>query len=367
MRSFLRVAFVHDWLDTYRGGEKVLESLLTLYPDAPIFTLFYDPKKLPESITSRKVVCPQGMNRFRKVRKALLPLFPAAAESFPLWDYDLVISSSSCVAKGVIPAPHAKHLCYIHSPMRYIWDQKDEYLGGVLKVPVLNLVVGQILKNLRIWDANSSVRVDKFIANSSFVRSRVKRYYGHEASVIHPPIDLERFQQDKVNSSNGGYYVACGAFVGYKRFDLAIKACEAEGKKLIVAGSGPMEQKLRSLAGVNTVFEIAPNEERWVELLQNAEALLFPGIEDFGMIPIEAMASGTPVLAFNKGGAVDYIKPGVNGEFFEAQDVDSLRKAIQNFDSSKYSREDIRQFTDQFSHDSFLGQIKAEIDKLIGE
>ncbi|RYZ83435.1 MAG: hypothetical protein EOP04_19960 [Proteobacteria bacterium] len=225
----MRVAYVHDWLVTYRGGEKVLEALLELYPDAPIYTLFYSPAQMPASIQQRVVNVPKWLNRLKPLRKALLPILPAAIEALPLEDYDLVISTSSCVAKGVMIGPYAKHLCYIHSPMRYIWDQRQHYLNRERSFSPKEFLIHLLSQRLRIWDVSSNNQVDSFIANSSFVAKRIERYYARKAKVIHPPVDLERFFPTGNKGQKGDYFLAAGAFVSYKRFDLAIKACEELG------------------------------------------------------------------------------------------------------------------------------------------
>ncbi len=361
----LRVALVHDWLVTYRGGERVLESIAKLFPEAPIYTLFYDERAMPDFFQKRTIKFSKTLNFFKPLRKLLLPWLPAMIESLPLEHYDLIISTSSCVAKGVLPGPHAKHLCYIHSPMRYVWDQRSEYFRGVSALPVAKLAIDIASTSLRQWDVSSCQRVDQFIANSHFVASRVRRYYGRSAKVIHPPIDLERFVPLAADNNKNDFYLAAGAFVSYKRFDLAIKACEALGKKLIVAGSGPMESKLRALAGKYTSFEIQPDPQRWRELLQQAKALIFPGVEDFGMVPIEAMACGTPVIALKKGGALDYIIEGQTGAFFEEPSQESLSQVIGAFDPTNYNQESLHRFAKKFATQQFEAAIAKEIREML--
>jgi glycosyltransferase involved in cell wall biosynthesis len=365
MTKTLQVALVHDWLVSYRGGEKVLECIAKMYPDAPIYTLFYKPEAMPDFFKQRTVKVNKAINLLSPIRKLLLPWMPSMIEALPLESYDLIISTSSCVAKGAIPGPQGKHLCYIHSPMRYVWDQRAEYFHGLKILPGAALAIHLASKALRQWDVVSSQRVDRFVANSTFVAQRVRRYYGHTASVIHPPIDLERFCPLEPGQEKQDYFLAAGAFVSYKRFDLAIEACEALGKKLIVAGSGPMEKSLRRLNGRYTKFEIAPSSSRWVELLQNAQALIFPGVEDFGMVPVEALACGTPIIAFEKGGALDYVVPKRTGLFFGEQHVDSLVKVLSTFDPLQFSAEDLSVFAQTFSADRFVKAMKDEINLLL--
>ncbi|RYZ60334.1 MAG: glycosyltransferase family 4 protein [Proteobacteria bacterium] len=362
----MRVAYVHDWLVTYRGGEKVLEALLELYPEAPIYTLFYSPSMMPESIRKRTVYAPKWLNRLKVLRKALLPLLPAAIESLPLEDYDLVISTSSCVAKGVMVAPHAKHLCYIHSPMRYIWDQRQHYLDRKRSFSPKEFLIHLLSQRLRMWDVSSNNGVDQFIANSSFVAQRLSRYYARKSSVIHPPVELERFFRAEKGLSKGNYFLVAGAFVSYKRFDIAIAACEALGVTLKVVGSGPDEKRLRKLAGKNTEFVIQPNADEWVKLFQGAKALLFPQIEDFGITAIEALASGTPLIALKAGGALDFVEEGHTGLFFKEQTVDSIKAVIRDFDNNRFDANKLEAFAKKFSKKAFLENIRRELNALEG-
>lgn len=363
----MKVAIVHDWLVSYRGGEKVLEHICELYPNAPIYTLFYDKKKLPPSLTQRKIIYPKLLNRFRFIRKLLLPILPSVIEAFPLWDYDLIISTSSCVAKGAIGGPYTKHLSYIHSPMRYIWDQRDEYFHKLFKLPFLAEYLHYLLSQLRVWDVVSSARVDVLIANSSFVQKRISRYYQQNSSIIHPPIAFDLFNISSQHVGNE-YYLVAGAFVTYKRFDLAIKACQKLGKRLVVAGSGPCLRSLQQLATTSLVqFKVSPDASQWLDLLQNAKALIFPGVEDFGMVAIEAMACGTPVIAYKAGGALDYISPLHSGIFFTEPSETSLAAAISEFETLKFERLKVRTYAERFDKKHFLQKFKHHIDQLILE
>lgn len=359
----MRVAFVHDWLVTFRGGEKVLEALLNLYPDAPIYTMYYDRSKMPDSINSRKVYTSPILNKFKKLRKLCLPFFPRAIEAFDLSEYDLVISTSSCVAKGVITNKNAKHICYLHSPMRYIWDQQEEYLKGVAHIPFAEWAIKKLTPSLRKWDIASAQRVNRFICNSSFVAKRALDFYGLDSTVIHPPIDTKRFNPP--TSKSGGYLLCAGALVSYKRFDLAIQACEALNKKLIIAGSGPMESQLRAIAGDITQFIIYPDNETFDKLLAHADGLLFPGVEDFGMIAIESMASGTPVIAYRKGGATDFIEEGKTGQFFDDSTSESLIKCLEQFDPSKFDAAQLHKYAEEYCEEAFLQKIRYEISDVL--
>lgn len=357
------MAFIHDWLVTHRGGEKVLEALIGLYPDAPIYTMFYDPKNMPSSITNRQIVFPTGWNYLRKIRKALFPFYPAIIESFNLNDYDLIISTSSCAAKAVLPGVSGKHLCYIHSPMRYLWDQMDAYMAPISKIPLARSIINLMAPWLRLWDVSSCNRVDQFIANSHFVQQRIRRFYNRDSSVIHPPIALDYFKP--ASNPSRDYFLVAGAFVPYKRIDLAIQACEALGERLIVAGAGPMEKQLRKLSTNRTSWAINPNDNDFRHLLQNAKALIMPGIEDFGMTPVEAIACATPIIAYHRGGALDFVRPGITGVFFEKQEVSSLQSVLNEFNGSEFETAKLTWFANQFSLQSFLAKVQNEIALLM--
>ncbi len=363
----LRVALVHDWLVSYRGGEKVLQSFAKMFPKAPIYTLFYDPSALPSWFRERDIRVPPMLNQLRVVRKLLLPFLPSLIESINLEGYDLILSTSSCVAKGAIPPVLAKHVCYIHSPMRYIWDQRHEYFRSLNALPILPSIVNHLCSQLRMWDVLSASRVDTFVANSQFVRSRVERYYRRDASVVNPPVDLERFRQKKPNfKSKEDYFLVAGAFVPYKRFDLAIQAANALNQRLVVAGSGPSEKHLRSLAGPKTEFCIAPDDDAMVQLMRNAKALIYPGVEDFGITSIEALACGTPVLALRAGGALDVVRPERNGAFFETQSVESLTACLESFRLTQYDLNQVVQSAESFSESRFIAEMQEHISRTLG-
>ncbi len=361
----MKVAFVHDWLVTYRGGEKVLEALLDLYPGAPIYTLFYKKDVMPRSIQTRTIITPPGLGILRKARKLALPFFPSIIESFDFSVFDLVISTSSCVAKGIIGGKNTKHICYLHSPMRYIWDQQEEYIRGVAHIPGAAWGIRSLSPRLRRWDVESAQRVDRFVVNSTFVGERCREFYNRGSVVVHPPIETNRFKPAKKIATDNSYYLAAGAFVSYKRFDLAIAACEQLARKLIIAGSGPAESQLRKLAGPNTFFESSPSDARFVELMAGAEALLFPGVEDFGMVAVEAMAAGTPVIAFAKGGARDFIVEGETGLFFTESSGVSLAAAMQKFESMTFSVDALTAYAAGYGKVHFLKKMTREINFLL--
>lgn len=350
----LRVAVIHDWLNGMRGGEHVLDAILEIFPEAELFTLFYTPGKLNARIENRPIHS-SFLNRIpfaAKFYRFFLPLFPLAIENFDLSRFDLVISSSHCVAKGVIPRPDALHICYSHTPMRYIWDQTQNYF----KSSILRFFLAPVLHYLRVWDSSSNNRVDHFLANSRWVQARIKKYYGRDSFLLHPFLNSDLFSAG--HGEKGNYYLVVSAFAPYKRIDLAIQACERLGRKLVVIGSGQDEKKLLTIAGPHTTFLGRASLETLQEMYAGAKALIFPGQEDFGIVPLESMASGTPVIAYGQGGATDTVVPEKTGLFFQEQTVESLCEAILEFESIKVDWKELcllqaNQFTKKTFQDKF--------------
>lgn len=352
-----KVAIIHDWLNGMRGGEKVLEHILDFFPDADIFTLFSDENSISDKIKSHRIVS-SDMNRFRYIRnhyRYFLPLFPAEIESFNLNGYGLVISSSHCVAKGVIPPPDALHISYIHSPMRYIWDQYPAYFEGVRGIRK-SFIKRQVSK-LRSWDVSSSARVDHFIANSGFVKKRIWKYYRRESEVIHPPVDIEFFQPLKNPEKN--YFLAVSALVPYKKNQLLIDAFNRLGERLILVGRGSEEKRLKRMAGRTIEFKKDISADVLKQLYQNARALVFAGIEDFGISFVEAQACGIPVVAYKKGGVLDIVEDGKTGILFEDQRVETLMgsieklNAVENGEPGGLKSSEIRKNSLKFSAEVF--------------
>jgi glycosyltransferase involved in cell wall biosynthesis len=249
--------------------------------------------------------------------------------------------------------------------MRYIWDQQEEYIQGVRHIPGAEAAIRAMTPRLREWDVRSAARVDRFVVNSSFVGERARKLYDRDSVVVHPPIEVERFVPAAETGDRGGYVLAAGALVSYKRFDLAIDACEAAGQRLIIAGSGPMEASLRRRAGKHTEFVSAPDDPTFTRLLQNAKALLFPGVEDFGMIAIEAMACGTPVVAYREGGARDFIRPGETGVFFEKSTPEALGACLAAFDPRRFDAKALNQYARAYDRRHFLDRIRTELAALL--
>ena len=371
-----RTALVHDWLTGMRGGEGVLEAIAGLFPEAPIFTLLHLPGSVSPALEAHPIRTSfvQRLPGVRRHYRRWLPLFPAAIEDFDLAGFELVISSSHCVAKGAIPAPGAYHLCYCHSPMRYAWDQEHAYfprrrgLGARLR--------GLALTALRGWDVAASARVDRFLANSRFVARRVRRYYGREAEVVPPPVDTEYFTPGESPgasnpSDSAPYVLAVAALSRYKRLELAIAACRELGLELRVVGTGPESARLTALAGSAARFLGRVDRERLRALYRGALCLVQPGIEDFGIAPVEALACGTPVVALGHGGVVDIVEDGAHGVLYEeAGSPAALAAAIDRRRRIRFNCLDLRRRAETFSAMRFIERLKsilAEIPAWAGE
>ena len=313
-----RVALVHDWLTGMRGGEKVLEAIAALVPEAPIYTLVHIPGSVSAALEAHPIHtsflqrAPAVAKRYRHY----LPLFPAAIEDFDFGAFDLIVSTSHAVAKGAIPPPGAYHLCYCHTPMRYAWDQEHTYFprrrGLVARLRQL------ILTALRAWDVAAVPRVDLFLANSRFVAQRIARYYGREAEVLPPPVDVDVFAGDdhETRTESERYALVVTALAPYKRVDLAIRACERFGLELRIVGSGPEQRRLERLAGPRTRLLGRVDGDTLRHLYRGAEVFLQPGVEDFGIASVEALASGTPVVAIGRGGILDIVRDGEHGVLY---------------------------------------------------
>jgi glycosyltransferase involved in cell wall biosynthesis len=359
----MKTAIVHYWLVGMRGGEKVLEALLELFPEADVYTHVYSRRAVSPAINAHRIYTSfiQKLPFAARLYQKYMPLMPGALLKFDLQGYDLVISSEAGPAKGVVVNPDAWHLCYCHSPARYLWDLYHEY--GRRASWVSRVFMRLLTPSLRLWDAVSANLVDRFAANSTYVARRIRRYYNREAVVVYPPANIEKFLD--VERRPGDFYLFFGQLAGYKRADLAIAACVKAGKKLVVAGGGAHRRDVArwKKSGLVT-FAGRVSDERLKELYAAAKALLFPGIEDFGLVPVEANAAGCPVIAYRKGGVLDSVKEGVTGLFFDEQTADSLSDAIERFESmAAQGRFDNRAafsaHVEQFSKAAFLTRIAA--------
>ena len=359
----MRVALIHDWLTGMRGGEKVLAALGDIFPDADIFTLFYQPDRVSARINSHRVFA-SPLNRLPGVLRYyrnLLPLMPRAIESFDLRGYDLVISSSHAVAKGARVPAGVPHICYCHTPMRYLWAASSDYfqfdLGSIVKRPAL----GMLSPWLRRWDVRASCGVTQFLANSENVRSRIADVYGRDARVVYPPVDTDFFTPDPLGRAVGDYYLVVSALEPYKRIDLAIRAMQRRGRRLIVAGRGLQAGALRRIAGRDVEFTGWVDDERLGDLYRGCRALVFPGLEDFGMCPVEAQACGRPVIAYGRGGALESVRDGVTGLFFRQQTVESLLEAVEAFENLPFDPAAARRNSLRFSLANFEAGIRANV------
>ncbi|MFL6198494.1 MAG: glycosyltransferase [Thermoanaerobaculia bacterium] len=360
----LRVALVHDWLTGMRGGEKVLEILGGLFPAAPIFTLFHFPGTVSKALESHPIHTSflQRAPRVREHYRRYLPLFPAAIEEFDLTSYDLIISSSHCVAKGVIPSPDAWHVCYCHTPMRYAWDQEHVYFPD--RTGLKARARGLMLSGLRSWDAASASRVNLYVANSSFVERRIRSYYGREAEVIHPPVDTDFFTPGPSTSigsaGDRGYCLMVSALAPYKRVDMAIAACDRLGLELVVVGDGPEAERLRDLGSPRTRLLGTVDRERLRDLYRGARLFLQPGVEDFGIASVEALACGTPVVAVAKGGILDVVEDGRHGHLYpDWGGTADLAEAIDKAARIGFNLLDLRSRAESFASTRFTHRIQA--------
>lgn len=359
----MKVAIVHYWLITMRGGEKVLEALLELFPQGDIYTHVYKPQTVSPLINSHRVYT-SSINKLpfaHKLYQKYMPLMPNALKEFNLQDYNLIISSEAGPAKGVVPNPDGYHLCYCHSPMRYLWDMYHEYFRK--SNPGVRFFMNRLIPSLRVWDITSANLVDCFVANSSYVAKRINRYYNRQAAVVFPPVAIEQFLP--LERKPEDFYLFFGQLAGYKRADLAIEACIASGRKLVVAGAGAKPQDIRRYERSGLVrFVGRVSDEGIRDYVSRAKALLFPGIEDFGIIPVEANAAGCPVIAFRKGGALDTVKEDVTGIFFDDQTPASLIQAMNRFEAMEAQftcREPFTQQVQQFSREAFMQGISRLI------
>lgn len=366
----MKVAIVHYWLVGMRGGEKVLESLCRLFPDADIYTHVYEPEAVSQ-IIRRHAVRTTFISRLPlagKLYRHYLPLMPMALEQLDLRAYDLVISSESGPAKGVLTRADCPHICYCHSPMRYLWDFYQDYLeqSGRIRRAAFSL----FSQRLRLWDYASAARVDHFIANSANVAARIRKYYRRRAEVIHPPVNTQAFAPAGGLFKKPGPdapYLLFGQLVSYKRADLAVNAFNDSGRPLLVVGEGECKKELQASARSNISFLPRQEEARVAELLSGARALIFPGEEDFGIVPVEAMAAGRPVLAFGRGGALETVREGLSGLFFHEQTPQSLNQALERFENmeSEFDPAAIAAHAGGFARPLFESRMREAVERFL--
>jgi glycosyltransferase involved in cell wall biosynthesis len=358
-----KVALVHDWLTGRRGGEKVLEIFAELYPEAPIFTLLHIPGSQHPSLEGRDIHTSfiQRLPCLKRRYRSYLPLFPLAVELFDLQEFDLILSTSHCVAKGAIPRPDALHISYVFSPMRYAWNQYFAYFSAEKLGWLSRRLVPPVLHRLRIWDTVACHRVDWFAADSAAVASRIRRYYGRSADVFHPPVDAAFFQPAEAEGED--YFLIVSALVPYKRIDLAIEAFRKRKETLKIVGQGPEYRRLRKSAPSNVFFLGSPSDEDLRTLYQDARALIMPGEEDFGINALESQACGVPVIAFARGGALETVRDGKTGLFFPELTSASLLDALDKFQTMAFNRQEIRENAEGFARPVFKARFAAYVQE----
>jgi glycosyltransferase involved in cell wall biosynthesis len=363
----MRVAIVHYWLVNMRGGERVLEALCELYPEADIFTHVYAPDRMSETIRRHRVQT-TFVGRLpwaRRLYQSYLPLMPLALEQLDLRAYDLVISSESGPAKGVLTRPDALHLCYCHTPMRYVWNMYQEYRDGLSGLK--RLAMSLLLHRIRQWDVTTAARVDHFVANSHNVARRIRKYYRRDAMVIQPPVDLARFG-DVAPAPAEDFYLCIGQMIPYKQVGIAIRAFNQLGKRLVVIGEGKEREALGRLAGPNITFLDRVDDTVLRDHYARCRALVFTAEEDFGIVPLEAMAAGKPVIAYGKGGALETVVPGRTGVLFPQQTPESLIEAVHRFEriENSFDPAEIAAHAATFSKDRFKQDFRAFVDNVMG-
>jgi glycosyltransferase involved in cell wall biosynthesis len=345
----VRSAIIHYWLLGRRGGEKVVDALCRLLPDADLFTLFCDPATLSDEVRRHRITT-SFLDPFRRGYRSLLPLMPMALESFDLRGYDLIVSSESGPAKGVITSSTARHVCYCHTPMRYLWDLYPAYRNEWTSSRWKRAAMAPISNYLRLWDYSTSARVDRFVANSANVRTRIWKTYRRESEVVHPPVDVASFTWQP----SADYYLVVSELVAYKRIDLAVRAFSRSGRKLIVAGDGPEYRNLKAIASPNVEFAGRVTDRQLRDLFSRSRAFVMPGEEDFGMTPVESLASGKPVIALGRGGALETV-PSFGGVFFEEPNEDSLMEAVSRLETMEPDMQpiELRAWAERFSETEF--------------
>jgi glycosyltransferase involved in cell wall biosynthesis len=374
-----RIAIVHDWIVSMRGGERVLESLCRLYPRAPVFTLRYERRAVSPTIAAHDIrtaftdplarYLPLGAAGFRM----LLPLFPKAIESLPLAEFDLIISSSHAVAKGAVAAPGALHLSYVHSPMRYIWEAADDYAPAVPGGLLGRAAFAALSRRLRRWDVASTKRVHAMVANSVYTQARIRRVYGRDSQVIEPPVDAARFARvpDPAPPITGeGIYLCVSALVPYKRVELAVRAFSRLGqpgpsgkrRRLVVVGDGPERARLTGLAGPNVELRGRVDDDELLALYAACRAVVHPALDDFGIVPVEALAAGRPVVAFAAGGSLDSVRDGETGVLFAEPTPEALWAAVDRLEHLTFEPARLRATAQRFDRTTFEQRFSAFVE-----
>ena len=365
----MKIALVHDYLVQHGGAEKVLENFCELFPHAPIYTLVYDREAMGETFASRTIITSRLQKvPFARTRHRIFPLFmPMSIEEFDLSQYDVVLSDSSSFAKGVITRPETLHVSYVHTPMRYAWDDCQKYTSDFGFPKIIEKMVPFIMNGVRIWDRVSSDRVDKYIANSQFVARRIKKYYDKKAIVINPPVDVDNFHVDTTIDHAQSYYLMVGRLIAYKRHDIAIDAFNASGLPLKIIGRGPELNALKRRAKGNIEFLERVDDHELARYYAQCKAFIFPQEEDFGIVAVEAMASGRPIIAFRGGDIAEHVVEDEMGVFFDRQTSESLSDAIARCEKLTVDPVYIRKQSEKFDRELFKRTIKDYIDGVYRE
>jgi len=365
----LRVALVHDWLTGMRGGEYVLEAVAEIFPRSDLFTLIYIPGKIPPTLTTlkRHTSWLQKIPNIESRYRYFLPILPNVIEKFDLSEFDLVISTSHCVAKGIRKAPHAVHVSYVFAPMRYVWDRYEDYFGAGRASSHVRLAARLVRERLQVWDKKVSTlaRVDRILTLSHYIKDQIKRSYGRDSQVIYPFVDLAAFNKPRIA---GRHYLMVSAFAPYKRLDLAIEAFNRMKLPLLIVGSGQDYSRLKKMAGPTVEFLGGLSRSSIADLYSKCKAFVFPGQEDFGITPLEAMASGAPVIAFGAGGVTETVTE-KTGIFFAEQTVESLMAAVMKLERGEvsFSPENCRAQAQKFTRKKFQEQFTSAIQSAWAE
>lgn len=362
----MKIALVHDYLVQYGGAERVLEAFTEIWPYAPIYTLLHDPEAMHGKFEDKRIYTSflQRSHFARKHHRLFPPLMPAAIESFDFSKYDVVLSDSSSYAKGIITRPETLHISYVHTPMRYAWDDCQKYTQDFGFPRFIKKLVPFFMNPIRLWDKASADRVDHYIANSKFVQARIAKYYRKDSVVIHPPVDIASFSVSP-ESEHQDYFLMVGRLIAYKRHDIAIEAFNRLKLPLKIIGRGPEFDRLKKIAGPTIEFLGRVPDEALPKYYAECQAFIFPQEEDFGIVAEEAFASGRPVIAYRGGDIVEHLEEGKMGEFFDEQTPESLSKAVQKFRGKTYDSGLIRQHAERFDKALFRAKIQSAVEALV--
>lgn len=360
----MRIALVHDYLVQYGGAERVLESFCELYPYAPVYTLLYDKDAMHGKFSDKRIYTSflQKLPFAKRQHRLFPPLMPSAIEQFDFSPYDIVLSDSSSFAKGIITPPHTTHICYMHTPMRYAWDDCQRYTQEFHFPSLIKKFVPFAMNAIRVWDRASADRPDKIVANSTFVADRIKKYYRRDADVIHPPVSTEKFF---VSEKQEAYFLMVGRLIAYKRHDIVIRAFNKLKLPLKIIGRGPESGRLQRIAGPTIEFLGRASDAELAKYYSRCRAFLFPQEEDFGIVAIEALASGRPVIAYRGGDIPRHVTEGETGIFFDEQNVDAIVGAVQKFQGSRFDAQKIREASLKFDKKIFQENIKQYVEKVV--